>query len=303
MTTSPQQFMVTAPSSQENMMILPTSHVMHYPASEQAMPSYNQHLQIPGGRMRKRRSTPRQGNSCPTSPAFNVRVLTQMQPFVKPDLHNPTGGKLVHFARLFVCQAYGLEGINKRTHADIIRDAQAITGCSDRAIQEVIYGHSYNEELASLRLRIPGYPPKARNKERLSQLDHILSTLEHQAFYHYDGNDASDVAPTTCAAAAPPAPALDATDMLFGGLNLGSPTSTTSETFWESGRRSYSEPNSPMCHNRNLSPFTSPSISPMMSPPFSPISRSRRSSIGASDFASTSDIARDDDSLFHNFLF
>jgi len=94
--------------------------------------------------------------------------------------------------KYFFCQGYGLQGVKKREHAEIIRDAVALTGCSERAIQETLYGYSYEEMLKDLRADVPEYPAKVPNRQRAKKLEALLKDLDSQAFYHYDGNKNED---------------------------------------------------------------------------------------------------------------
>jgi len=54
----------------------------------------------------------------------------------------------------------------------------ALTGCSERAVQAVLYGSSYSDLLDGLRAKVPGY---AVQKD-MTQDFTVLS------FYHFDGN-------------------------------------------------------------------------------------------------------------------
>lgn len=104
------------------------------------------------------------------------------------NIHNPLGGKLSHFASRFFKQAYGLSGSERRSHKVVIAEAMEITQCSERAILEVLYGHSYSKDLQPLRELVVGYPAKVRNKDRAECLKKLLDDLENQPFYHFDGN-------------------------------------------------------------------------------------------------------------------
>jgi hypothetical protein len=103
-------------------------------------------------------------------------------------LRHPLGGKLRQKAVNFFAQAYGLKGQPRRRHDLIISQAIEETGCSERAIQETLYGHSYSPLLQEYRDLIPGYPPKLPNRLRLKMLRDILTDLPYHAFYRYDGN-------------------------------------------------------------------------------------------------------------------
>lgn len=88
----------------------------------------------------------------------------------------------------YFTQAYGLKGQPRKRHDLIIAQAMEETGCSERAIQETLYGHSYGPLLQEYRDLIPGYPPKVPNRLRALMLQEILSDLPYHAFYRYDGS-------------------------------------------------------------------------------------------------------------------
>jgi len=103
-----------------------------------------------------------------------------------------TTGKLQGLVRYFFCQAYGLEGVTKRSHAEVITDARSMTQCSLRAVNEALYGHSYGHELHELRELVPGYPSnKVMNRMRNQQLEETLLAIEQGELQHitaFDGN-------------------------------------------------------------------------------------------------------------------
>jgi len=105
---------------------------------------------------------------------------------------NETAGKLQGVVRYFFCQAYGLEGVKKRSHAEVISDACSLTQCSERAINEALYGHSYGQLLNGLRECVPDYPSnKVANKQRNQQLADTLRKIEYGTLQHltlFDGN-------------------------------------------------------------------------------------------------------------------
>jgi len=55
----------------------------------------------------------------------------------------------------------------------------ALTGCSERAVQAVLYGSSYNDLLGPLRLRVSGY---------VSQKSSDIVDFTSLPFYNFDGN-------------------------------------------------------------------------------------------------------------------
>merc|ERR1712226_599732 len=93
--------------------------------------------------------------------------------------------------------AYGLNDNKRRDHSMVVKEAMDLTGCSERAVRELLYGHSYDNELHELRQLVEGYPPKVRNRDRSASLEHLLEDLEAQPFYYFDGNSMSTTSATT----------------------------------------------------------------------------------------------------------
>lgn len=106
-----------------------------------------------------------------------------------PPPRDPHGGKLASKAPSFFKQAYGLNGVPRKRHDLIIQEAIETTHCSERAIQETLYGHSYSTILQEFRDMIPGYPPKMPNRVRTHFLHDLLQNLSAHEFYRYDGNN------------------------------------------------------------------------------------------------------------------
>lgn len=100
----------------------------------------------------------------------------------------PGQGKLRDLCGYLFCQAYGLQGVHRRDHEEVIRDAISLTGCSTRAIQEVLYGHSYQSEIAPLRLMVPDFPSKVRCRSRKLAMENVLSNLHHMPLATFDAN-------------------------------------------------------------------------------------------------------------------
>lgn len=100
----------------------------------------------------------------------------------------PEGGKLKDLCSYLFCQAYGLRGVMRRPHEEVVRDAMALTGCSERAIQECLYGHSYTDQLGEVRAMIPVYPSKVRSRGRAQAMEEILKNLHSHPLYSFDGN-------------------------------------------------------------------------------------------------------------------
>lgn len=98
------------------------------------------------------------GNRAPTN-AQKVELNPAAQDFVpnRKQTHNPLGGKLVAVAVMFFERAYGLNGHKRIDHDTLKEEMMQLTGCSERAVNAVLYGSSYNEVLGHLRAQIPGY--------------------------------------------------------------------------------------------------------------------------------------------------
>lgn len=83
-------------------------------------------------------------------------------------LHERTG-KLQDLAVDFFERAYGLNSKTREDHNELCTEAIDRTGCSRRAFRELIYGHSYQSILGTLRELVPGYRPKVSKKEQRDQ--------------------------------------------------------------------------------------------------------------------------------------
>jgi len=92
--------------------------------------------------------------------------------------HNPLGGKLALVAAGFFERAYGLNGQKRVDHKDLKEEMMNLTGCSERAVQAVLYGSSYSNLLDGLRAQIPGYTVQKDMQQDFSLLP----------FYNFDGN-------------------------------------------------------------------------------------------------------------------
>jgi len=92
--------------------------------------------------------------------------------------HNPLGGKLALVAAGFVERAYGLNGQKRVDHQVLKEEMMNLTGCSERAVQAVLYGSSYNNQLEKLRAQIPGYAVQKDMQQDFTLLP----------FYNFDGN-------------------------------------------------------------------------------------------------------------------
>lgn len=103
-------------------------------------------------------------------------------------VHNPLGGKLVLVAAGFFERAYGLNGQPRVDHNILKEEMMAVTGCSERAVQAVLYGSSYNDLLEGLRAKVVGYTVQKDMNQDFTLLP----------FYNFDGNtSASTEKPAT----------------------------------------------------------------------------------------------------------
>jgi len=102
-------------------------------------------------------------------------------------VHNPLGGKLALVAAGFFERAYGLNGQTRVEHAKLKEEMMALTGCSERAVQAVLYGSSYSDLLDGLRAKVPGYTVQKDMTQDFTLLP----------FYGYDGNQNQVSVPAT----------------------------------------------------------------------------------------------------------
>jgi hypothetical protein len=136
-------------------MLQQKQYLARHAASKTVSPFHASPLSLPS-------SAP--SSIAPISYMAKAKEQTQAKSCLAP--FNPDGGKLKDYAAYFFCQAYGLEDQQTRPHEEIVQDAQALTNCSVRAINEVLYGFSYDDLLCHLRAAVPAYPAKVPNKER-----------------------------------------------------------------------------------------------------------------------------------------
>jgi len=101
-------------------------------------------------------------------------------------VHNPLGGKLALVAAGFFERGYGLNGQGRVDHATLKEEMMALTGCSERAVQAVLYGSSYSDLLDGLRAKVPGYTVQKDMTQDFTLLP----------FYHFDGNIQNTAAST-----------------------------------------------------------------------------------------------------------
>jgi len=93
-------------------------------------------------------------------------------------IHNPLGGKLALVAAGFFERAYGLNGQKRVDHGLLKEEMMNLTGCSERAVQAVLYGSSYSSQLEGLRAQVSGYTIQKDMQQDFSLLP----------FYNFDGN-------------------------------------------------------------------------------------------------------------------
>jgi len=96
----------------------------------------------------------------------------------------------------FFERAYGLNGQTRVDHAALKEEMMNLTGCSERAVQAVLYGSSYTDLLGVLRAQIPGYVA-----QKTSEMEDFTSL----PFYNYDGNTTTSSQPTEAPTEAPTA--------------------------------------------------------------------------------------------------
>jgi hypothetical protein len=119
--------------------------------------------------------TPSDSSPSKLNPSASEFVPKTYKP--KP-VHNPLGGKLALVAAGFFERAYGLNGQPRVDHASLKEEMMALTGCSERAVQAVLYGSSYSDLLDGLRTKVPGYAVQKDMTQDFALLP----------FYHFDGN-------------------------------------------------------------------------------------------------------------------
>jgi hypothetical protein len=86
----------------------------------------------------------------------------------------------------FFERGYGLNGQERVDHATLKEEMMTLTGCSERAVQAVLYGSSYSDLLDGLRAKVPGYTVQKDMTQDFTLLP----------FYHFDGNIQNTAAST-----------------------------------------------------------------------------------------------------------
>jgi len=90
-------------------------------------------------------------------------------------------------AAAFFERGYGLNGQARVDHTILKEEMMTLTGCSERAVQAVLYGSSYSDLLDGLRAKVPGYTVQKDMTQDFTLLP----------FYQFNGNTA--LAETTSA--------------------------------------------------------------------------------------------------------
>jgi len=122
---------------------------------------------------------PRTFEASPSKSVLNPSASEFVPKTYKPKpVHNPLGGKLALVAAGFFERAYGLNGQLRIEHASLKEEMMALTECSERAVQAVLYGSSYSDLLDGLRAKVPGYSVQKDMAQDFTLLP----------FYHFDGN-------------------------------------------------------------------------------------------------------------------
>jgi len=118
-------------------------------------------------------------DSSPSKSTLNPSASEFVPKTYKPKpVHNPLGGKLALVAAGFFERAYGLNGQPRVEHTSLKEEMMALTGCSERAVQAVLYGSSYSDLLDGLRAKVPGYAVQKDMTQDFTLLP----------FYNFDGN-------------------------------------------------------------------------------------------------------------------
>jgi hypothetical protein len=118
-------------------------------------------------------------DSSPSKSSLNPSASEFVPKTYKPKpVHNPMGGKLALVAAGFFERAYGLNGQPRVDHTTLKDEMMAMTGCSERAVQAVLYGSSYSDLLDGLRAKVPGYVVQKDMTQDFTLLP----------FFQFDGN-------------------------------------------------------------------------------------------------------------------
>jgi len=118
-------------------------------------------------------------DSSPSKSTLNPSASEFVPKTYKPKpVHNPLGGKLALVAAGFFERAYGLNGQARVEHTSLKEEMMVLTGCSERAVQAVLYGSSYSDLLDGLRAKVPGYAVQKDMTQDFTLLP----------FYNFDGN-------------------------------------------------------------------------------------------------------------------
>jgi len=118
-------------------------------------------------------------DSSPSKSTLNPSASEFVPKTYKPKpVHNPLGGKLALVAAGFFERAYGLNGQARVEHTSLKDEMMALTGCSERAVQAVLYGSSYSDLLDGLRAKVPAYAVQKDMTQDFTLLP----------FYNFDGN-------------------------------------------------------------------------------------------------------------------
>jgi hypothetical protein len=127
-------------------------------------------------------------DASPSKSTLNPSASEFVPKTYKPKpVHNPLGGKLALVAAGFFERAYGLNGQARVEHETLKEEMMALTGCSERAVQAVLYGSSYSDLLDGLRGKVPGYSVQKDMTQDFTLLP----------FYHFDGNSQNTPANTS----------------------------------------------------------------------------------------------------------
>jgi hypothetical protein len=119
------------------------------------------------------RTTPTRITVFPASArkSTTTRKARPVKQRIKLTEYDPKGGVLREICQDLFERAYGLHGKPKEDHAILFDYAYSRTHCSVKAFQDLLYGHTYHQECAELRLLVPGYKEKPPPKPDVQKVE------------------------------------------------------------------------------------------------------------------------------------
>jgi len=97
-------------------------------------------------------------------PDYADKPVPKEQTPAKPTVAMSGIGCLKDQAQELFQRAYGLNGRETAEYSDLLDATRLSTGCSQRAFEELIFGHTYGSVLNGLRDQVPGYMSKVEWK-------------------------------------------------------------------------------------------------------------------------------------------